>query len=62
MKNYHITSWEMGLGEDMQIFKYKALHFQKCSPAPIPENEQQTQWMLSADKNLTISLRSLTGS
>lgn len=52
----------MGLGEDTQILKYKRLHFQKCSPAPIPENEHQTHWMLSAVKNLTTSLKSLTGS
>lgn len=32
----------MGLGEDTKIFKYKRLYFQKCSPVPIPENEDQT--------------------
>lgn len=52
-KKYHETSWKLGLGEDTQIFKYTRLHFQKCSPAPIPENEHQTHWMLSAVKNQT---------
>lgn len=52
----------MGLGENTQIFKYKRLHFQMSLPAPIPENEHQTHWMLSAVKNLTTSLKSLTGS
>lgn len=49
----------MRLGENTQIFKYKRLHFQKSSPAPIFENEHQTHWMLSAVKNLTTSLKSL---
>lgn len=54
---------ENGIGrKNTQIFKYKRLHFQKSSPAPIPENEHQTHWMLSAVKNLTTSLKSLTGS
>lgn len=43
----------MGLGENTQIFKYERLHFQNSPPAPIPENEHQTHWMLSAVKNLT---------
>lgn len=57
-----ITLRKMGLGENTQILKYKRLHFQNSSPALIPENEHQIHWMLSAVKNLTTSLKILTGS
>lgn len=36
--NENKISQEVSLEENMQIFKYRSLHFQKCSPILVPNN------------------------